>query len=72
MTAYSAAKLLFGDYRQAETTHFIVRDPKTKGVGQSSVGFTVLERCKKARNTLFFFIASTKTIQDVLCEFLVE
>ena len=55
MTAYSAAKLLFGDYRQAETTHFIVRDPKTKGFGESSVGFKVLERCKKARNTLFFF-----------------
>ena len=71
MTAYSAAKLLFGDYRQAETTHFIVRDPKTKGFGESSVGFKVLERCKKARNTLFFF-ASTKTIQDVLCDFLVE
>lgn len=37
MTAYSAAKLLFGDYRRAET---YVRDPKNKG-WLVKVGFLV-------------------------------
>lgn len=68
MTAYSAAKLLFGDYRRAET---YVRDPKNKG-WLVKVGFLVSKwwkRCKIARNTLVFFkIASTKTIQNVLCD----
>lgn len=38
MTAYSAAKLLFGDYRRAET---YVRDPKKQGVVSVKVGFLV-------------------------------
>jgi len=44
MTAYSAAKLLFGDYRWAET---YVRDPKETrgGFGESSFfGFKVMEK----------------------------
>ena len=54
MTAYSAAKLLFGDYRRAET--YVDGTQKKQGVvGESSVGFKVMERGKIARNTLFVF-----------------
>ena len=54
MTAYSAAKLLFGDYRRAET---YVRDPKETRGGFGEIrffGFKVMERYKIERNTLCF------------------